>query len=83
MNITDRDWEAFISLCRFTQTSGGSTTPIMKQKDIIILRLYLTFMGLDDIIKVNDDLKFLELASKFIASKAALQGSYRVGMNPE
>ena len=38
------DWNALIANCR-TQGNGGDGG--LKQKDIIILRLYLTFMGLD------------------------------------
>jgi len=37
----------------------------LKQKDIIILRLYLTFMGLD-LAEEEEDHKFLQQTSEFM-----------------
>ncbi len=52
-SLSDQDWEELIQYCLKKQPQ------IFKQKDIIILRLYLTFMG-KDLKSIQDDASFLE-----------------------
>ena len=46
--LTSEDWSDLVAQCYTTKSSA------FKQKDIIIMRLYLTFMGLD-LAKEPDD----------------------------
>jgi len=52
--LPDEDWEDLISVCMKQIPTN------IKQKDIIILRLYLTFMGKDQA-KESNDAAFLGL----------------------
>ena len=46
--LTSEDWSDLVAQCYTTKSTA------FKQKDIIIMRLYLTFMGLD-LAKEPDD----------------------------
>lgn len=53
-----RDWDDLIHVCHRHGLKQDANPPL-KQKNIIILRLYLTFMGLD-LAEDPDDFSFLE-----------------------
>lgn len=52
------DWVELANACKMH-------SPLLKQKDIIIMRLYLTFMGLD-IADEKEDRKFLDECGSFL-----------------
>ena len=45
LSIQREEWLNLMDICE-ARNKDMSENPILKQKDIIILRLYLTFMGL-------------------------------------
>ena len=55
--LGEGEWEEIIEVC--LDQSQGASDGMLKQKDVIILRLYLTFMGLD-LAEEEEDNKFLQ-----------------------
>lgn len=63
-SIDGSNWKSLIELMK-RQSEHNSKLIYMKQKDIIILRLYLTFMGLD-LAEEIEDRKFMQSAAEFM-----------------
>jgi hypothetical protein len=61
--LRDDDWWDLVQTC--LNKGAGPSGSLIKQKDIIILRLFLTFMGRDQAKDPNDS-KFLELCGLLI-----------------
>ena len=68
--LRDDDWWDLIQTC--LNKGAGTSGSLIKQKDIIILRLFLTFMGRDQA-KDPDDSKFLELCGLLIMDLAEVR----------
>ena len=64
-SISKRNWEDLVELCFKQSACPDTSQPYLKQKDVIILRLYMTFMGLD-LAEENQDHKFLSLSAQFM-----------------
>eukprot|EP00347_Sterkiella_histriomuscorum_P008793 403343729 len=60
--LKHKDWEELILVCK---KHGNKQEQILRQKNIIILRLYLTFMGLD-LAEELDDFVFLDQSADFM-----------------
>lgn len=64
-SIEKENWKDLIYIIQSQACENKEGEKCLKQKDIIILRLYLTFMGLD-LAQEADDSKFLSAASEFL-----------------
>lgn len=58
-SLSDEDWGELVVFCLKKQPQ------LFKQKDVIILRLYLTFMGREEA-QVPEDAAFLEACGQLI-----------------
>lgn len=61
--ILEAEWNDLVLQCK----RHGTQSQSLKPKDIIIVRLYMTFMG-KDFARVQDDCAFLQSVLQFMAS---------------
>ncbi len=78
MSIAEDDWIDLIQLCM------KRNPQLVKQKDIIILRLYLTFMGRSQA-QEPDDAAFLELFALLVTDlkSQSIGSTYHKVLDPE